>query len=87
MGSYAFQERNQHDLLKDFIDEMDLYLKTDQLLTLLGEPLNGTSVADRMLYLFDLLYVNTMIKQADVDLVYAWLQDLETVGYKFPAIK
>jgi hypothetical protein len=87
VGSYAFQERNQHDLLKDFIDEMDLYTKTDQLLLLLGQPLYGDLLSERMLNLFGLLYEDSMIKAADVDLAYAWLQDLETVGYKFPALK
>lgn len=87
VASYAFQERNEHDLLKDFIDEMDLYLKTGQLMSALNEKFPGDTLRERMLSLFEFLLNNSLIKQADVDLAYAWLQDLETVGYKFPAVQ
>jgi STELLO glycosyltransferases len=87
IGSYAFQERNEHDLLKDFIDEMDLYLKTDQLITVLNQKFLGDTLQVRMLSLFEHLFDNSLIKQADLDLAYAWLQDLESVGYKFPAVQ
>ncbi len=83
----AFQERNEHDLLKDFSDELDLYLKVDQLIAALNEFKSGKKVlSDRMIDMFVMLANAGFIKQGDVDLVCAWIKDLEKVGYLFPPL-
>lgn len=85
--SNAYQERNEHDLLKDFIEELDLYLKVDPLIDFLNKwKSNSLTFEERMIELFEQLVEKNFIKTNDLDLVVAWILDLKEVGYKFPPL-
>ena len=79
------QERNEHDLLCDFQQEIDLYLKAGALVNLLKNWRSGQpSLAHRFIGLVDLLVQQGFYKNTESDLVRAWISDLEKVGYIFP---
>lgn len=86
--SSAYQERNEHDLLRDFKDEIDLYLKVDSLIDLLRTwKSNYVTMEDRIVDLFICLIHNQFIKEEDLNLVKAWIEDLKMIGYKFPFLE
>lgn len=83
----AYQDRNEHDLLIDFKDELDLYLKVDRLLAVLGAwKSDKPTLQERMLNLIEYLVSEKFIAHNDLELTKAWLEDLSTIGYKFPSV-
>ncbi|MGQ4649216.1 STELLO glycosyltransferase family protein [Lyngbya aestuarii] len=76
-NSSVYQERNYHNLLKDFGEEIELYTRTEELITLLEEySKKSGEFAGIMKYLL----VHNFVKQEDVALFEAWLHDLERLG-------
>jgi STELLO glycosyltransferases len=71
----VYQERNWHNLLHDFIEEIALYAKTEDLVTALDRYDN--SFAEVMKYLFQ----QEFFKAEEVELFAAWLNDLRVLGY------
>jgi STELLO glycosyltransferase-like protein len=83
----AYQERNQHDYLRDFAEEIDLYLDAQNLITMLNAwQSDKQTVFERMKDLFDELVIDKFLRQEDVILLQAWLEDLIAVGYIPPKI-
>lgn len=83
----ANQHRNEHDLLKDFIDEIDLYTKTDDYIQYLSSWHSHEYVLkNRIIELMKDLVKNEFFKPLEIDFVIAWLEDLEACGYKMPDI-
>ena len=83
----AFQERNEHDLLKDFEQEIDLYLRVDSLLQLLNNwRSNKSNLYERMMELFIVLVNNNFLAIDDLYLLEAWIEDLKNIGYIPPSI-
>lgn len=72
----VYQERNYHNLLHDFAEEVALYTKTESLITTL-EKYSG-SFAEVMTYL-----VSENFFPAEEELLFqAWLRDLQTLGIR-----
>lgn len=83
----AYQERNEHDYLKDFTEEIDLYLDAQNLITMLNSWRSAKpTVFERMNDLFDELVMHKFLRREDVILVKAWLEDLIAIGYIPPMI-
>ncbi len=83
----AIQERNEHDLLKDFIDEQDLYYKAGKLVNfLLRWKGNKDTLFGRILELHGELVKAGFYKQREIELVKAWLADLKRIGYQQPLL-
>lgn len=83
----AYQERNAHDFMKDFEQELDLYLKTDDLLNALKNwNSSADNLFDRMHELIAYLVEKNFFEAADLALTDAWIADLRAVGYMPPAI-
>jgi hypothetical protein len=83
----VIQERNAHNLMKDFADEVDLYLKSGPLARLLGawQPHNSL-FSDRIHELTELMATNNFWGNKEIELVDAWIQDLQDAGYQFPDV-
>lgn len=81
----AIQERNVHDIYKDFLGEQELYLRADDLLDFLS-TWNGSDIAieKRYLQLMQSLALESYVKQYEIDLLKAWMNDLTKIGYTFP---
>jgi len=81
------QDRNPHDYLLDFIDEIDLYQDSGRLV----EMLNNWRCKAKTFFgcareLTQEMYRQNFWKEGDVKLTNAWLDDLLRIGYKEPPL-
>jgi hypothetical protein len=74
----VYQERNFHNLMRDFEEELDLYTKTESLVKDL-DAYQG-SYSGMMRY----LSAQGFFKLEEVALFQAWLQDLGSLGVALP---
>jgi hypothetical protein len=70
----VYQERNYHNLHHDFVEELDLYTRTEELIAVLDAYNAG--YAGIMAHLLQ----HKFVQQAEVDLFKAWLHDLGQMG-------
>ena len=83
----VIQERNDHNLMHDFIDEIDLYTKTESLLELLLTwKSDSKSFFCRAQELTDRMIEKGFYKKKEGKLLDAWFKDLEKIGYKEPSL-
>ena len=76
-NSSVYQKRNQHNLLHDFVEEIDLYTRTEELITILEKyTRNSSDFAGIMRHLL----LHQFVKEQDVALFDAWLYDLNSLG-------
>jgi hypothetical protein len=79
-GPNAFQERNVHDLFKDFLLEQDLFLKGSNLVNCLSKwQCQSTNPNEVMLALYQDLTKKDFFDEREEELVEAWLKDLERI--------
>ncbi len=84
----AVQERNEHNLFKDFCDEQDLYLKSGKLIEfLLNWKSDASNLEDRLENLIEALVSADYLKNKEIELTQAWIRDLIKLGYQFPNTK
>jgi hypothetical protein len=87
LGPTAIQERNPHNLLADFIDEIDLYTKAGNLVNFLNAwHSTSPSFFERIIELTDAMVQNKYYLQKDAELIRAWLEDLKDLGYQEPSL-
>ena len=72
---YIDQHRNVHDYLKDFNDELDIYQKSDKLLTWLGYNIQTES----MLELYKEMYERGYLEEKDLHFIAAWIKTFDAV--------
>jgi hypothetical protein len=75
----VYQERNAHDLLADFEDELDCYLQVHRLLAILDDcQLSGEPTNDLPL-MYEALRELEIVNDQELRAVEAWLTDLEEI--------
>ncbi len=77
------QERNPHDLLRDFADEIPGYLHNAKICALLEElPLKdgATNIGANLLTCYEALVREKYLEPSELPLVEAWLGDIADVG-------
>lgn len=82
-GPNAVQKRNEHSIMNDFRLEQELYLNAGNLVDFL-EQWNAKSANDPRAILSSLyrdLFVAGFYKREELDLLDAWLRDLERIGH------
>jgi hypothetical protein len=85
---YSFQERNDHNFLHDFADEIDLYLKSGKLLEFLRDwSCDAPTLSERFQALLNALLNHNFIGQSDIGLCKAWTYDLQHLGYVWPDVE
>ena len=87
MKPWVDQERTAHDYLRDFDSEQPLYLRAGGLLDFLRAwrpSQEGLTLAAEQEELIVALYEHGVLEKEDVLLTQAWLQDLRSMGYRFP---
>jgi hypothetical protein len=83
----AEQYRNEHNLLKDFNDEIFMYQKTDALLNVLSTWRSGDpNLYNRLIELIETLINKDFLQSPDLELSKAWIYDLIAIGYQAPAL-
>ncbi|MCJ2095875.1 STELLO glycosyltransferase family protein [Methylobacterium sp. J-072] len=86
----VFQERNAHDLMRDFAEEVPGYLHN----TAIREALEGISlrpgtahIADGMRSCYERLVALDFVGRAELPLLEAWLEDLRSCSARSPVDK
>ena len=83
------QYRNPHSYQQDLEDEADLYYRCDELLTYLAQwkrPDSANFMQEAYLNLVSGLVEMQFFSQSDEQLVKAWVEDLDQMGYKWPEL-
>lgn len=67
------QDRNEHDLLRDFRDEVELYLQSGTLIDdLLQLNLSGIDTSDQLVACYELLVNSGVVNQSELTLLNLW---------------
>jgi hypothetical protein len=75
-GATVYQERNEHELMRDFEDEVECYLHTKPIVSLLGS-LNLTSEpVTNLMTVYDSLVDNGLVSARELITLQAWIADL-----------
>lgn len=74
----VFQDRNKHDLLRDFEDEISGYLKNDLIVQILGElelKFGEKFICENLLTCYQALVEKDILPQEEIDSVKQWIKD------------
>eukprot|EP00761_Pharyngomonas_kirbyi_P006886 gb/GECH01006895.1/.p1 GENE.gb/GECH01006895.1/~~gb/GECH01006895.1/.p1 ORF type:complete len:771 (+),score=111.69 gb/GECH01006895.1/:1-2313(+) len=86
-GSSVYQDRNEHDYLKDYIDEKPLYedaLRFGQFLRSWTPSSRDFQFSDIMLSLSKDMAKQGFWRDNEIPIIRAWIQDLKNIGFQFP---
>lgn len=77
-GPLAYQDRNEHNLLKDFEDEIEGYLGYSKFVQALNEiELSGMELFDSLRHIYKHLIIKGYFKEDEMKYVEAWVEDLQ----------
>jgi len=77
----VYQERNEHDLMRDFMDEIICYTRIKELVGILDELQLGSSIEDDMLGVYEALHKNEFVSHIELEILNAWLTDIKAISY------
>ena len=80
----VFQDRNEHDLMRDFRDEIEGYNGYERFVQVLeGTPILGTaaSILADLRTLYTALISAGFFTSDELEILDAWITDMETLGY------
>ena len=87
-GPNAYQERNSHSYLDDFIDEKALYFDAGRFIAFLRKwKPTKTHFFDQILELTVACVKEKFLEPIDALVMKAWLSDLVSIGYKAPELQ
>jgi len=77
----VIQERNYHNLMKDFEAEISGYSKNEKLCDILQElDLSlKRSMCDKLLYCYEILVENDFFPREELILVKSWIEDIDRI--------
>jgi len=81
--SNVHQERNRHDLMRDFIDELPGYLNNNSICQSLAELELSSgvgSISDNLRVCYEMLVRAGLCEERELDLLDAWVADIERGG-------
>lgn len=73
----AYQERNEHDLMKDFKSEIPCYLEANRLIKILDKANLSTDYEQNLITIYTALYQNDIVEKKELEILENWLQDLK----------
>jgi hypothetical protein len=77
----VYQDRNYHDLLEDFKDEIDCYLEAKNLINILDEcKLSGKPCED-LLVMYKQLHEHDIVVAEELQSVQTWISDLKNLEF------
>lgn len=77
----TFQDRNRHDLMQDFVSEVEVYVKAERTiemlsnLDLIGNPLEDIKI------MYEALIRHGIVEDREIESVKAWVEDLVILGW------
>jgi hypothetical protein len=76
----AIQERNPHDYLKDFESEIPLYTHSEKIIDVIKNSVQkNVSISDNLVNCYNGLYLANFVQKNELDLLSAWIKDLENI--------
>ncbi len=81
-GATVWQERNEHNLMRDFEDELPGYLNNSKIATILDKLTlcSGTSnISSNLLECYSALAYENLISTKEIDLLALWLDDIKNL--------
>jgi len=79
----VLQNRNKHDLMKDFVDEIPGYINNDKIFNELSKikiKSGQDYLADNLLVCYERLIAMEMLDKKELNLLSAWLNDLKAIN-------
>ena len=77
----VFQERNPHNLLKDFEDEVSGYLLNERIRqTLESVKIDGKDLISSLVLCYEAMIKNDLIPQAEMPILRAWCSEIEKIS-------
>ena len=77
LGATVFQDRNEHDYLRDFESEIPCYLETERVVDAVGGAVSGgASVAENLHSAYRALLDQKIVVADELRLLEVWLDDL-----------
>ncbi|MDT9341268.1 DUF288 domain-containing protein [Trichodesmium erythraeum 21-75] len=77
----VFQERNEHDFMKDFQQEVPMFLQVEETLAVVEKALKPSmSVTEMLLAAYIALRDKGIVESGEIDLLNAWLEDLSLLN-------
>ena len=79
----VWQERNEHDLLKDFEDEIPGYMNNTKIalaLAALGLPKGREHIYDNLIKCYDIMIANGWVGEQEAPMVRAWCEDMSRIA-------
>ncbi len=76
----VYQERNQHDLMKDFRDEIECYLNVQSIVDVLDAMSFIGDFNENLLVVYRKLAQEGFVKEQEIGILEAWLDDYEKVS-------
>ncbi|CAM3027294.1 hypothetical protein JHFBIEKO_3083 [Methylobacterium mesophilicum] len=80
----VYQERNAHDLMRDFAEEVPGYLHNAAIRDMLEKikvPVGIEQIPEAMRICYERLIAHELVSQGELDLLGAWLNDLDSIQY------
>jgi hypothetical protein len=73
----AFQDRNDHELIKDFDSEVTMYLQTNEIINILNSETDSSrSVIDNLYIAYKALEKNGFVLSDEIQFLEIWLEDI-----------
>ena len=78
--SSALQERNKHDIMKDFHSETVMYNEMNKIIDLLNSSVRSTaSIEDNLFCCYEILEKKRIVQMNELHLIELWLKDLSSI--------
>lgn len=75
----VYQERNAHDIMKDFLDEIPMYYRTEDVVNVLSKiKLNNNPLSD-LITVYESMRLENIVTENEVESVKAWLADFNNI--------
>ena len=78
--STVYQERNVHDFMKDFRDEIEVYLNTEPIIKIIDNLNLGKNYLKNLEKIYKELEKNNFIQPEELTLCRAWVKDLNNIN-------
>ena len=80
-GATVFQERNEHDLMRDFQDEIPFYLHARKCMSaVVAAVRTESSITDNLLAAYKALHAEGIVQDEELPLLEAWIEDVSNLG-------
>ena len=73
----VYQERNDHNLMKDFLDEIPCYTQIDKVIKLLTDLILSDNPYDNLINTYKLFYDAGIVQRWEIEGATAWLEDIK----------